>query len=279
MAEKSSVLDSIKSKLNQLNSTSQRKNLVWRPTKGEEAQVRIIPYKHAADPFNELYFHYNVGAVKSVLCPQQTFGGSEKCPICEYVDTLRQKPRTDQVTGILKTLSPKLRTYVPVIVRGREAEGVKFWGIGKTPYKAIATLFVDPEYGDISDVLKGRDLKIMATAPSPKDLFGTVSIRPAANASKLHEDLNQMKEWIANCPKVYDAFEPHSYDELKKILEEFVMDGEVSTASPVSESNAEIEEESIPSLPKEASLPLNADDDDVENIDALFDNLGNLKAS
>ena len=31
----------------------------------------------------------------------------------------------------------KLRTFVPVVVRGEEGEGVRFWGFGKTVYQEI----------------------------------------------------------------------------------------------------------------------------------------------
>ena len=36
-----------------------------------------------------------------------------------------------------KTNGSKLRTFVPVLVRGQEGEGVKFWGFGKTVYQEI----------------------------------------------------------------------------------------------------------------------------------------------
>ena len=34
-------------------------------------------------------------------------------------------------------MEPKLRTFVPVVVRGEEGEGVRFWGFGKTVYQEI----------------------------------------------------------------------------------------------------------------------------------------------
>ena len=30
-----------------------------------------------------------------------------------------------------KQMEPKLRTFVPIIVRGQEGDGVRFWGFGK----------------------------------------------------------------------------------------------------------------------------------------------------
>ena len=55
---------------------------------------------------------------------------------------------------------PKLRTFVPVLVRGQEGEGVKFWGFGKTVYQEILGYITDPDYGDITVAVNGRDLTI-----------------------------------------------------------------------------------------------------------------------
>ena len=57
-------------------------------------------------------------------------------------------------------MEPKLRTFVPVIVRGEEGEGVRFWGFGKTVYQEILGYIADPDYGDITDPTSGRDLTI-----------------------------------------------------------------------------------------------------------------------
>ena len=56
-------------------------------------------------------------------------------------------------------MEPKLRTFVPVVVRGEEGEGVRFWGFGKTVYQEILG-YIDPDYGDITDPTSGRDLTI-----------------------------------------------------------------------------------------------------------------------
>ena len=34
-------------------------------------------------------------------------------------------------------MEPKMRTYVPILVRGAESEGVKFWGFGKQVYTEL----------------------------------------------------------------------------------------------------------------------------------------------
>ena len=34
-----------------------------------------------------------------------------------------------------RKLESKMRTFAPIIVRGEETQGVKFWGFGKTVYQ------------------------------------------------------------------------------------------------------------------------------------------------
>ena len=53
-----------------------------------------------------------------------------------------------------------MRTYVPVLVRGEESEGVKFWGFGKNVYQELLGFFADPDYGDLTDPVNGRDVTV-----------------------------------------------------------------------------------------------------------------------
>lgn len=76
-----------------------------------------------------------------------------------------------------RKLEPKMRVYVPVIVRGQEREGVKFWGFGKQLYQELLGFFAI-DYGDLSDPKTGRD--IVVTVKSPEETgrdYAETSIR------------------------------------------------------------------------------------------------------
>ena len=63
-------------------------------------------------------------------------------PLLEFVEQLKATgDRNDW--NLSKQLTPKMRTYVPVLVRGEESEGIKFWGFGKTVYQPTSSL-LDP---------------------------------------------------------------------------------------------------------------------------------------
>ena len=83
-----------------------------------------MPYKHQPDnPFIELFFHYQINN-RTYLSPK-SFGRPD--PIVEFAEKLtRSGDKDDYRMG--RSLMPKMRTFVPVIVRGEEAEGVRFLG-------------------------------------------------------------------------------------------------------------------------------------------------------
>ena len=225
MSTPTHVVSSVKAKLDAMTAQGRSQLLVWRPIRGKEEQVRIIPYKHGSDPFNELYFHYDIGPVKTILCPT---GINEPCPICEYTQFLNKQEKSDKNFALYKRLKSRLRVYVPVIVRGDEDAGIRFWGIGKNTYTAIGRLFIDAEYGDLSDPLKGRDLKVLATNPTPQYIYGQVDVRPAANASQLSQTTQQAKQWMLECPVVFDAFQKMSKGEIQSALDIFIAEGDSS---------------------------------------------------
>ena len=236
------VMSSVKAKLDAMTNQTKKQTLIFRPPRGQEVQLRIVPYKHGPDPFNELYFHYDVGPVKSIICPRSV-NPSDKCAICEYGSYLVQE-KNDKNFALWKRLKSRLRVYIPVLVRGQETEGVKFWGIGKNTYTSIAQLFIDPEYGDLSDPIKGRDIKVMATAPTPQFIYGQVQVRPSANPSALSSDARVAKDLIMNCPNVFDAFTKMSPEEIKAALDAFVAEGDQAQAPA---ADAEAPEEETPS--------------------------------
>ena len=148
-------INAIKNRLTQLESTSTTTKQFWKPQPGKQV-VRIVPYKFNKDnPFQELFFHYQFEN-KTMVSPV-TYGRPD--PINEFSTKLKSTGvKDDWIQG--KRLEPKMRTYAPVIVRGQESEGVKFWGFGKTVYQELLSIIADPDYGDITDPINGRDITV-----------------------------------------------------------------------------------------------------------------------
>ena len=207
-------LNAIKSKLNQLqNQTSTTENF-WKPEPGTQV-VRIVPYKHNKDnPFIELHFHYNLGN-KTYMSPV-SFGRPD--PVQEFADKLKSTGDKDEwIQG--KRLEPKMRTFVPVVVRGQESEGVKFWGFGKTVYQELLSVIADPDYGDITDPLNGRDIGIERQTPAEAgNQYGKTTVRVKPNQTPLTENKEMLETLLKNQADLTELYTEPSYDELKEAL-------------------------------------------------------------
>jgi hypothetical protein len=225
-------LDAIKAKLNQLNKTDDKKNNVWKPEAGK-TRVRIVPYVHRKDnPFLELYFHYDISK-KSMLSPI-TFGNAD--PIVEFADKLKKTgDKEDWLMG--RKIEPKMRTYVPVIIRGKESEGVKFWGFGKTIYTELLSIISDADYGDITDLMNGRDIDVEFTPAEGAGAYPKTAIRVKPNTQPATED-KEIAQKIMNQPEITDLFPEPTYDELEKALAEWMnpenADSDVEESEPAS---------------------------------------------
>ena len=182
------------SRFNSLQNTSKKSDSLWKPTPGKH-QIRLVPYKFNKDiPFIELFFHYNINN-KTYLSPA-SFGRPD--PIVEFAEKLKRTGDTDDWKAG-KKMEPKLRTFAPVIVRGKESEGVKFWGFGKTVYQDILGYIADPDYGDITDPMNGRDIVVeIQSAEDSNAAYPTTTIRVKPSQSKLGETADQIQSLLEN---------------------------------------------------------------------------------
>ena len=170
-------INAIKQRLSQLKETNTKQSSLWKPSPGTQ-QVRIVPYKFNKDnPFIELYFHYDMGD-KFYLSPI-SFGRPD--PIEEFATKLKTSGNGDDYK-LGKKIEAKMRTYAPIIVRGEENEGVKFWGFGKMVYQELLSIIADPDYGDITDPVNGRDIVVeFKTSEETGRSFPMTSIRVKPN--------------------------------------------------------------------------------------------------
>ena len=229
-------IDAIKSKLATLQSTSNTKDNFWKPEPGKQV-VRIVPYKHNKDnPFVELFFHYNLGNNKTYLSPM-SFGRPD--PVAEFADKLKSTGNKDEwIQG--KRLEPKMRTFAPVIVRGKESEGVKFWGFGKTVYQELLSVIADPDYGDITDATNGRDIGIDRQTPAEAgNQYGKTTVRVKPNQTTITDDAEQLKGIFENQSDLTELYTEPTYDELKEALQNYLNPSDETETAETSTATTE----------------------------------------
>jgi hypothetical protein len=200
----------------------------------------------------------------------QSFGRPD--PIVEFAEKLKASGDKDNYKQG-KQLEPKLRTFVPIVVRGKEDEGVKFWGFGKTVYQEILGLIADAEYGDITDIASGHDITVeFKSAEQTGKSFPSTTIRPRPSKTKLVESSEQLKALFDTQKNILDIYKEPSYEDLEKVLADWLnggSDDKASDGSGETVSNyaqAKSKSESSPEAPtvKETT---------VDNIEADLDKL------
>ncbi len=229
-------LDAIKKKLAAMQTASNRSNLQWKPEPGTTI-LRIVPNQFQIDnPFTELYFHYNIS--KRPILSLSTFNESD--PIVEFSDKLKQTGnKEDWKLG--KKMEPKLRTYVPVIIRGKEKEGIKFWAFGKEIYTELLKTMSDPDYGDITDPMHGRDITVEYQTPAEaKNDYGKMTIRMKPSQSPISTDTDLVTKLLSEQPNIFDIYKKSTYAEIAEALDKYMNSSEETETDEAAATTEEV---------------------------------------
>ena len=250
-------INSIRNRLTQLQTTNNRTSNLWKPQPGKQV-IRVLPYKHNKDnPFIELFFHFGLNN-KTYLSPI-TYGRPD--PIEEFAQKLKTSGNREEYQ-MARKLEAKMRTFAPIIVRGEEAQGVRFWGFGKTVYQELLSVIADPDYGDITDPVSGRDVAVeFKTAEDTGKSFPSTSIRVKPNQPPIIDDKAKLEALLDNQKNIAELYQELSYEELTGVLNEWLNPNEESTDESKKET-----------APVSATI---AESTKVEDTSAAFDELFN----
>ena len=226
-------LNAIRKRLGQLQTTNNRTSSLWKPQPGK-TQIRVVPYEFNKDnPFIELFFHYNLNN-RSYLSPI-SFGRPD--PIEEFAQKLKSSGNKEDYQ-LSKKLEAKMRTFAPVIVRGEESQGVRFWGFGKTVYQELLSIIADPDYGDITDPVNGRDVVVeFISAEESGASFPTTKIRVKPNQTPISDDPAILENVKSSQKDIRDIYQEQSYDDLTNVLNEWLNPSEDSTEEEVKQES------------------------------------------
>jgi len=222
-------LNVIKKRLESLNKQSTNsgggnKNLFWKPSVGKQL-IRVVPSKYnKSNPFTEMMFYYGIGS-KRVMASPANWG--EKDPIVEFAKQLRNS-NDKEYWRLAKKLDAKVRTFLPIIVRGEESEGVKLWQFGKEVYQEFLNMAADEEIGDFTDIAQGRDIKLTTVGPEVTGTpYNKTSIGPSLKTTALSEEEDMINTLLENQADPMKVFKPLTYEEMKGALQEWLsLEGE-----------------------------------------------------
>jgi hypothetical protein len=212
----SAIQDDI-NRLNKKTSKDSAKNddLFWKPEK--EHIIRIVPYPHdSSDSLRRIYFHYGLSE-KPIVSPV-TYGMDD--PIMQWAKKLQAEGNKDSwIRG--KKLEPKLRVYAPILVRGEESKGVRFYGFTEAVYATLAKFLNSGDYGDISDLTNGNDIYV-EYHKKQGDGYPSTSIMIKPNKTAAFSDNEVGAKALSEVPKLEDIFKAPTKEELIKVLENYL---------------------------------------------------------
>jgi len=228
--------EKMKARLETLNNKG-GSNVFFKPQEGSQV-IRILP-DSTGDPFRDYSLHYNIGSERSFLCPKRQEG--KECAICNFAGQLwdeYKKTNDKSVLDMAKRYFAKQRFFSPIVVRGKEEEGVKWWSYSKTIYDKLLRLTLDVDYDDITDMENGTDLNLTYTSEGLQ--FPKIEFQPKRKPSSLCETFTeeQCVELLESIPDLDSEMIRKTSAEIKVILAEDIAS---KTTSDVSEKELELE--------------------------------------
>jgi hypothetical protein len=247
--------------------SGEKKSVFWKPSIGKQV-IRVVPSKYnKLNPFTEMYFHYGIG--KNTMVSPINWG--EKDPIVEFAKQLRQTSDKEN-WRLAKKVEPKMRIFVPVIVRGEESEGVKLWQFGKELYMDFLNLADNEDVGDFTDVSTGRDITLTTVGPEVTGTnYNKTTIMPKVKETPLAASKDEVKALLENQPNPMDVFKRYSFDDMKSALQEWLTPEEPEEGSIIDD---EKEEEAAPITTGKAysiKTPAAAKVSKADKFDSLFE--------
>lgn len=214
----------------------------YRVGERRECTIRIIPWLDSEtnpSPFRSVrlveYGKFPAGA--SFADPAQVGQKSPFEPINKLLMSMNESElgemfpnaAENEIKRLRYQFKPKDYPVIPIIVRGREEEGVYLWMLRSNiteegTYDEILKYFLDPKLGNIADLEEGHDIQI--TAIKAKNGIPSIKLKivdePSAIYDKTDKEMTATyQKLLKEIPAITDAWVIFPYSFLARNLVEF----------------------------------------------------------
>lgn len=162
----------------------------WAKFKEGKTYIRILPpWGPSADGSfflaGALHYQFKIGGrPRAIPCPQ--FSGRGNCPICSFVDKLKNSG-DDDFKKLAGDLRMRKKYWFNIILRDKDGKPIpdakiKMYGANQKFLDSIMEAMDDPDTGDISDPVEGHDVVVKRVGMTMNDTRYSVTVRPRASA-------------------------------------------------------------------------------------------------
>ena len=179
----------------------------WVPEMGESL-IRILPPVDGKLFYKKVGIHYRLAGSGMEFCPKLT--ADDQCPICEVVDELR-KSKSPAAVQLVNRLAVVERYLMNIIPLGEDQKKVRQYIAPKTVRLALLKIILDPDYGDITDLERGRNVVIekvqggggfvnYSVRAKPKE----ISVRELLGRELALNEIPDLDDFVMKRIKTYD---------------------------------------------------------------------------
>jgi len=198
--------------------------------------LRILPSKDDEQLFyGETKIHripYN-DAVRNIHC-RKIHG--EACPLCDLYYGLWKTGRQED-EDLARQIKPRARYYMNVV--DRESAQVKILSVGVILFKKIIAAMLDEDFGDITDLEKGHDFKIIKVMEGQWPKYDQSQPRPKSSEAGSKADV---AAWMDSLHDIHALVKLEDYEDVKKSAQELTPSHEGSASNPSEAEDVEDED-------------------------------------
>lgn len=193
------------------------------------SSVRILPPKDDDKLFFAATKIHRVpigqGQTRNVHCLKVH---DEPCPLCDAYYALWKAPYNNE--DLARQIKPRDRYYMNVVDRQDEDNPVKILSVGIILYKKIINTILDEDFGDVTDLMTGRDFRLNKIMEGPWPKYDQSVFRPKETAAGTNQQIAQYMDMLHD---IHALVKREDYAEVKQMAESLLISGEASTERPL----------------------------------------------
>lgn len=274
-------IDAIRKKiadLGKIKSKKDRKNeeklQYFKPQLGP-VELRVLPYDDGnGQPIQQIdYYDSRKLTQRRVVAPKQ-WGLPD--PVYDLYNELSKDRSSDTTWNLMKELKVKESYYVPVLVRGKENEGVKIWELNNVVLNQIYSLLAHPDFcdEDLFHPKTGYDFILTCTDSGKKIQFNgkqhvvkNYDIKTRRKPSPIASSQAEIDAIVASIPNLNEYFKKYvmSEEKLRVVVSNYLSGGELDSDETGSESSLERTQDEDDNLTKDATSKIDAAFSDLDD--------------